>query len=69
MSAITSKAMSWTESGLVPDSVVRAGIRRLLEAKRQDIRAGDLEYAAKASNEFVQMMNLSPIALVPELAN
>ncbi|MDH3545516.1 MAG: cyclopropane-fatty-acyl-phospholipid synthase family protein [Gammaproteobacteria bacterium] len=69
MSAVTARAVSWTETGLVPDSVIRAGIRRLLVNKRKEIRADDVEYAAKASNEFVAMMNESPIALVPELAN
>ena len=69
MSAVISKAVGWTELGLVPDAVVRAGIRRLLENKRQEIRAGDLEHAANELNLFVEMMNRSPIALVPDLAN
>ena len=69
MGAITAKAVSWTESGLVPDSVIRAGIRRLLEAKRKEIHSGDVEYAANATNRFVTMMNDSPVALLPDLAN
>lgn len=69
MSAVTARAVSWTESGLVPDSVIRAGIRRLLENKRKEIRAGDVEHAAATTNDFVAMMDASPIALVPELAN
>ena len=69
MSAVTSKAVSWTESGLVPDTVIRAGIRRLLESKRKEIHSGDIEYAANTLNRFVAMMNESPVALVPELAN
>ena len=69
MSAVTSRAVSWTESGLVPDTVIRAGIRRLLESKRKEIHSGDVEYAANTLNRFVEMMNASPIALVPELAN
>ena len=69
MSAVTAKAVSWTESGLVPDSVIRAGIRRLLENKLSEIRADDVEHAAAALNDFVAMMNESPIALVPDLAN
>ena len=69
MSAITAKAVSWTESGLVPDSVIRAGIRRLLESKRKEIHSGDAEVAANTANRFVAMMNESPIALVPEMAN
>ncbi|MGI9265728.1 MAG: SAM-dependent methyltransferase, partial [Gammaproteobacteria bacterium] len=69
MSALTAKAVSWTETGLLPDSVIRAGIRRLLEAKRKEIHSGDIEWAAKTTNDFVAMMNQSPIALVPNLAN
>ena len=69
MSAVTAKALNWTEMGLVPDSVIRAGIRRLLERKRQEIRSGDVGYAANITNRFVEMMNASPIALVPERAN
>ena len=69
MSAVTAKAVSWTETGLVPDAVIRAGIRRLLEAKRREIHSGDLEHAAKAQNRFVEEMNASPIALVPDVAN
>jgi len=69
MSNLTSKAVNWTESGLVPDTVIRAGIRRLLENKRKEIHSGDIEFAARTLNQFVDMMNASPIALVPELAN
>ena len=69
MSAVTARAVSWTETGLVPDSVIRAGIRRLLENKRREIAADDVEAAADTLNDFVAMMNASPIALVPDLAN
>jgi cyclopropane-fatty-acyl-phospholipid synthase len=69
MSALTAKAVGWTETGLVPDAVIRAGIRRLLEARRKDIHSGDISFAAHATNEFVRMMDASPIALVPERAN
>ena len=47
----------------------RAGIRRLLDNKRREIQSGDVEFAAATLNDFVDMMNTSPIALVPELAN
>lgn len=69
MSAVIEKAVGWTELGLVPDSVVRAGIRRLLESKRREIRADDVEFAADELNQFVAMMNASPIALLPDAAN
>ena len=69
MSAVAARAISWTETGLVPDSVIRGGIRRLLERKLTEIRAEDNEFAAKTLNEFADMMRQSPIALVPDLAN
>jgi cyclopropane-fatty-acyl-phospholipid synthase len=69
MSGVTQKADSWTESGLVPDSVIRAGIRRQLDRKRKEIASGNMEHAANATNRFVSMMNISPIALVPHIAN
>ena len=69
MSTVASRAISWTESGLVPDSVIRKGIRRLLENKLAEIRADDIEVASRTTNDFVRMMNASPVALVPELAN
>jgi cyclopropane-fatty-acyl-phospholipid synthase len=69
MSNVGARAISWTESGLVPDSVIRAGIRRLLETKLAEIRADDPEHASRTLNEFVDMMRASPVALVPDLAN
>jgi cyclopropane-fatty-acyl-phospholipid synthase len=69
MSAVIARAVGWTELGLVPDTVVRAGIRRLLESKRREIHADDLEFAAYETNQFVAMMNASPIALLTDVAN
>jgi cyclopropane-fatty-acyl-phospholipid synthase len=69
MSAVTQAALSWTEAGMVPDRIVRAGIRRLLEKRLRAIASHDVESAASRTREFVQMMDESPIALVPELAN
>ncbi|MDX1516394.1 MAG: cyclopropane-fatty-acyl-phospholipid synthase family protein [Woeseiaceae bacterium] len=69
MSAVTAKALSWTEAGMVPDAVIRHGIRRLLERKLQEIRAGDVQAASGIKNQFVERMCESPVALVPHLAN
>ena len=66
---VQAKAISWTESGLVPDSVIRSGIRRLLDRKSKEIRSGDAAHAARILNDFVTMMDSSPVALVPDLAN
>ncbi|MEM7280045.1 MAG: cyclopropane-fatty-acyl-phospholipid synthase family protein [Pseudomonadota bacterium] len=69
MSVITSKAVDWIESGLLPDPIIRAGVRRLLESKRKEISSGDVEYAAEATNDLVSKMNASPVAILPEIAN
>lgn len=69
MGGVASKAIGWTESGLVPEAVIRSGMRRLLERKRVEIGAGDVELAASTLTEFASMMRESPVALVPELAN
>ena len=41
----------------------------MLEKRLDKIGASDLQRAAKAEQDFVAMMDRSPIALVPELAN
>jgi len=65
----TSSVLAWTERGLVPDGVIRAGIRRLCRSRLIDIRANDVESAAYNQEAFINRMNASAIALVPELAN
>ena len=69
MSTVAARAISLTESGLIPDAVVRKGIQKLLQNKRREIRAWDIEHASHRSNAFVAEMLKSPVALVPELAN
>lgn len=66
---VTSMAINWAERGLVPDYALRAGIRRLLEKRLQEISAGDCEAGATIESRFVKSMRAAPIALVPELAN
>lgn len=69
MSAAARIAIDWVEQGLVPDSVVRQGIRRLLTRRLQEIAAADCEAAAAAQEALILQMDASPIALMPELAN
>jgi cyclopropane-fatty-acyl-phospholipid synthase len=54
---------------LVPDSVVRAGIRRLLRQRLAEIRAGNTEAASERLEAFLAEMRSAPIALMPEKAN
>jgi cyclopropane-fatty-acyl-phospholipid synthase len=69
MSSAARLAIGWIEQGYVPDSVVRAGIRRLCEQRLRDIRAGDAAASARTTEDFVRAMDAADTALVPELAN
>jgi len=69
MSQTARLAIDWVEQGLVPDAVVRAGIRRLCERRLAEIAAGDCAAAADATEEFVNAMDVSEIAPLPHLAN
>jgi cyclopropane-fatty-acyl-phospholipid synthase len=69
MSQGTSVAIDWTEQGLVPDVVIRAGIRRLLRQRLAEIEADDCEAGAAAGEAFAEHMRGAPVALVPEKAN
>ena len=69
MSQGTSVAIDWTEQGLVPDVVIRAGIRRLLRQRLAEIETHDCEASAAAGEAFVERMRGAPVALVPQKAN
>ena len=69
MSTTTARAVGWVEQGLVPDRVVRLGIRRLLKERLAEVHDGDAEAAGRAGQAFVEAMRRAPIALVPEKAN
>ncbi|MEO8464347.1 MAG: class I SAM-dependent methyltransferase [Gammaproteobacteria bacterium] len=62
-------ALEATERGVVPDRLVRVGIRRLLHARLTEIAANDPAAAATQTEAFVGAMRDAPIALVPHLAN
>ncbi len=66
---VSNLAIYWTEQALLPDGVVRAGIRRLLRRRLAAISAGDVESAATRNEDFVEAMAAAPIALVPRKAN
>ncbi len=69
VSAFARTAIGWVDQGLVPDAVIRSGIRRLCECRLQAIHADDCERASEATARFAAAMDRSPIALVPERAN
>ena len=67
--ALSNLALEFTERGIVPDRLVRAGIRRLLQARLDEIAAHDPAAAAAQAEDFVAAMRSAPIALLPEKAN
>lgn len=69
MTTAARMAISWVEQGLVPDTVIRQGIRRLLAQRLEEIQVGDCGVAAEAAEELIRGMDAGPIALVPEQAN
>jgi cyclopropane-fatty-acyl-phospholipid synthase len=63
------KAIDWTEQGLVPDTVIRHGIKRLLRRRLALLHADNCELVADTKADFIQAMNRSAIALLPCKAN
>jgi cyclopropane-fatty-acyl-phospholipid synthase len=63
------RAINWTEQGLVPDLVIRGGIRRLLKERLTEMQCDDIERAAEKVDEFVAAMDRGPVAPLPEKAN
>jgi cyclopropane-fatty-acyl-phospholipid synthase len=62
-------AITLAERGLLPDTLVRAGIRSLVQQRLQEISATDTALGAELKTQFIAQMHNSPIAPVPELAN
>jgi len=56
-------------TGLVPDGLVRAGIRHLLSAKLRDLSRGDLEERDRRAAEFRAELDASPVAVNTADAN
>lgn len=66
---IHNTAQELSEKGLLPDLLIRAGIRRLLRERLEEISADDIEQAAVLEQTLLETMRAGPIAEVPQLAN
>lgn len=69
MNNTAAAAVDWVEQGLVPDRVVRLGIRRLLKARLTELAPDDAAGSAEITARFVAEMRTSPLALLTEKAN
>jgi len=64
MSFLLSTALNWTERGLIPDALIRFGIRRLCAA-----RIREEEAAGTSSGDLAERMRAGSIAPLPWKAN
>ena len=62
-------AMHAAENGILPDKVCRAGIRKLLGRRLQELEAGGVETQHNRFRSFLKDCHESPVAVVPQLAN
>ena len=69
MQNTATKVIDWSEQGLVPDKVIRHGIRRLLNNRLDQLHSTDCEHSARLKLDFIKEMDSSPVALLPEKAN
>jgi cyclopropane-fatty-acyl-phospholipid synthase len=63
------KAIDWSEQGLVPDTVIRHGIKRLLKKRIEQLNTDDCESLAERKTDFINSMRTSAIAPLPFKAN
>ncbi len=65
----TEVAIRSVERGLVPDRLIRIGIRRLLKERLAEMQAGDADAAAELTSAFLREMRGATLAPLPEKAN
>jgi cyclopropane-fatty-acyl-phospholipid synthase len=69
MSRLQSWAVECVERGIVPDRLVRVGIRELLRARVAELGDADIAGTAARTQDFAVRMRAAPIAPLPEKAN
>ena len=62
-------AIYLSERGLMPDFIIRAGIRHLCKQRLREIASNNCELASEMRTQFFQDMKIAPIAPLPEMAN
>ena len=61
--------MNWVEQGLVPDRVVRMGIRRLLKARLAGLQDSDAGATTALTQAFVAQLRSAAVAPLAHMAN
>ncbi len=62
-------AVHWAEQGRLPDALIRAGIRKIVRARRRSLDQADRQAAGTATRAFGQRLRAEPIAVLTEAAN
>lgn len=65
----TRAGIAAVESGLIPDALVRSGIRMLIRSRLRDLERGGVEAQQERLESWIASMAASPIAATPEAAN
>jgi hypothetical protein len=60
---------TFIDGGYVPDSVLRYGIRTLLNKRLQNVNKGSLEDNQRQKMQFVRALQESPVAIHTDKAN
>jgi cyclopropane-fatty-acyl-phospholipid synthase len=69
MGPLKNESIAWVERGLVPDALIRAGVRRLLKGRLDEIRSADPAASAEVAHAFAAGLPQAPLALFPAKAN
>lgn len=69
MSSIATAALKLAEKGLIPDALIRKGIQKLCKDRLIEINEENCERAQSALIKFIEQMQSSEIAPLPEKAN
>jgi len=69
MQNAAARAIDWSEQGLVPDTVIRHGIKRLIRKRLVGLRSEDCEALADRKADFIRSMGRSAIAPLSSKAN
>jgi len=63
------RLIDYSERGLIPESMIRLGIRRLLSKRLRKVDQGSEEANQAQTDRLVEEFSAGPIALLPEKAN
>lgn len=69
MNTLTSYLTPLVEAGYVPDSIVRLGVRQLLQGRLDEQNQGDVVKQMQHKQEFIAHLKTQPLALSTDEAN